>query len=155
MKTLAAFSRSRLGCIIRAPLPDDCEKMAELARQLGYQCTPDEIRDRLSQMLDPKQYIIYIAELSGGEMAGWIGGFLFRSVENPPVAEISGLVVDERLRSRGIGKLLLEAAEQWARSIGCQAVSVRSNVKRERAHRFYRNNGYEPIKAQTAFHKCL
>jgi len=41
---------------------------------------------------------------------------------------------------------LLDAAEKWARGVGCDAISVRSNVKRERAHQFYRDNGYIDVK---------
>jgi GNAT superfamily N-acetyltransferase len=65
------------------------------------------------------------------------------------------LIVDQQIRSRGIGKALLHTAEQWARSHGCNDISVRSNVTRDRAHRFYTRNGYEHTKTQKSFHKRL
>jgi GNAT superfamily N-acetyltransferase len=68
---------------------------------------------------------------------------------------INGLVVDESIRSRGIGKILLSAAEEWARSIGFDVISVHSNVTRDRAHRFYLRNGYAHVKTQKEFHKSL
>jgi GNAT superfamily N-acetyltransferase len=80
---------------------------------------------------------------------------VFRTIETEPIAEISGLVVDQSMRSCGIGKVLLDSAEQWARSIGCDAISVRSNVKRDRAHRFYERSGYEHVKDQRQFRKSL
>lgn len=139
--------------MVRPAQPRDCEGMANLAGQLGYACTGEEVRKRLSHMQDTNQYAVFVAELPGGQIAGWIGAYLFRSVETGSCAEINGLVVDQSIRSRGIGKILLDAAEQWAWSIGCDAISVRSNIKRDRAHRFYTNNGYEHVKTQKEFRK--
>jgi GNAT superfamily N-acetyltransferase len=59
------------------------------------------------------------------------------------------------MRSRGIGKILLSAAEDWARSIGFDVISVHSNVTRDRAHRFYLEHGYAHVKTQKEFHKSL
>lgn len=79
---------------------------------------------------------------------GWIGAYVFRSVEMDSCTKISGLVVGHDMRSRGIGKILLDAAERWARGIGSRTISVRSNVERDRAHQFYLNNGYQHHKTQ-------
>jgi|SRR5579864_2256908 len=143
-------------CTIRQAQLYDCNAMAELALQLGYECAGEEVRDRLTQMQDLRhQYAVFVAELPGGQIAGWVGAYLFHSIEVESCAEISGLVVDQNLRSRGIGKILLDAAERWAIEIGCQTISVRSNVKRDRAHRFYSNNGYQHVKTQKEFRKVL
>lgn len=129
--------------------------MAELARQLGYECTAEQVQVRLSEIRDAQECGVYVAELAEGQIAGWIGVYLFRSVEMDKIAEISGLVVGEQHRSRGIGKVLLDAAEDWARKRGCAGISVHSNVIRERAHRFYETNGYEWCKTQKFFRKSL
>jgi ribosomal protein S18 acetylase RimI-like enzyme len=142
-------------CLVRAPLPRDFQATADMAGQLGYPCTPKEVERRLAEMQDPNQYAVYVAEISKGEIAGWIGVYLFRSVELGKQAEISGLVVSRDARCRGIGKVLLEAAEECARGTGCAVISVRSNVTRERAHGFYRKNGYEWTKTQKTFWKSL
>ena len=65
------------------------------------------------------------------------------------------LVVAEGQRSLGAGARLLAAAEEWARKRGCKGMSVRSNVIRERAHKFYERNGYEHYKTQKSFRKPL
>ncbi len=57
--------------------------------------------------------------------------------------------------SAGAGAKLLQAAEEWARKRGCKGMNVRSNVIRERAHKFYEANGYEHYKTQKAFRKPL
>jgi GNAT superfamily N-acetyltransferase len=110
---------------------------------------------RLDEMANSNQYAVYVAELPGGQIAGWIGVYMFRSVEQDSCAGISGLIVDRQIRSREIGRVLLGAAEEWARSQGCDAISVHSNVTRERAHRFYMRTGYEHIKTQKFLRKIL
>lgn len=129
--------------------------MAELAGQLGYRSEGEEIARRLMGMESSPDHAVFVAETPDGEVAGWIGVFVFRCVEADPRAEISGLVVDERARSLGIGRRLLERAEDWAREKGCVSASVRSNVIRERAHAFYERHGYKLIKTQKSFRKTL
>ncbi len=106
-------------------------------------------------MQHSNQYTVLVAELPERQIAGWIGAYLFRSIETRSYVEINGLVVDESIRSRGIGRILLGAAEEWARSIGFDVISVHSNVTRDRAHRFYTKNGYEHVKTQKEFRKHL
>jgi GNAT superfamily N-acetyltransferase len=148
-----ASAQSR--CEVRAPKPGDYDRMADLAGQLGYPSTRRQVRIRLDEMANSNHYAVYVAELPGGRIAGWIGMYVFRSVEQDSCAGISGLIVDQEVRSREIGKVLLGAAEEWARSQGCDAISVHTNVTRERAHRFYARNGYEHIKTQKYLRKSL
>ena len=72
-----------------------------------------------------------------------------------PQAEIGGLVVDEDHRCCGVGRLLMQQAEQWAREKGCSEVYLRSNVVREGAHAFYEGIGYSSAKTSMAFRKAL
>jgi GNAT superfamily N-acetyltransferase len=86
---------------------------------------------------------------------GWLHGSVSHLLESDIRAEVNGLIVAEGQRSAGAGASLLEAAEEWARKRGCQAMNVRSNVIRERAHKFYERQGYEHYKTQKAFRKKL
>jgi GNAT superfamily N-acetyltransferase len=140
---------------LRAPGPEDYSRVAELARQLGYPSTAEQIRSRLDGMRNSDQYAVYVAELPEGKVAGWIGVSIFRTVAVDPCAEINGLVVDSDVRSLGIGSALVGIAEEWARSKGCNGISVQSNVKRDGAHRFYERHGFQHIKTQKAFRKDL
>lgn len=140
---------------VRAPAPGDYEKMADLATQLRYPTTGGQIRARFEAMLDSDGYAVYVAGWPGRQIGGWIGLCMVRSVEQDVCAQISGLVIDEQLRSRGLGTLLLEEAEKWARSHACGSISVHLNVDRERAHQFYMRNGYRHIKTQKYLLKTL
>ena len=155
MNRQPSYASAEYICVVRPPEQGDHDAMADLAEQLGYPCTGKQVRMRLREMEDLNQYAIYVAKFSGGQIAGWICVYLFRAVELDTCAEISGLIVNQQVRSHGIGKSLLDAAEQWARYRGCDAILVRSNVTRDHAHQFYARNGYQHIKTQKAFFKNI
>jgi len=140
---------------IRAPEPRDYARIAELAAQLGYKSDASEIGRRLAGMKGSAEHAVFVAETAEGDVAGWIGVFVWRGLESEARVEISGLVVDEKARSLGIGRRLLERAEEWAREKGCATIGLRSNVIRERAHAFYERLGYEHVKTQKAFRKTF
>src|SRR5579863_879775 len=81
---------------IRSPRQRDYAGMSELAGQLGYASAGEEIARRLAGMQDSADHAVFVAETADGEIAGWIGVFLYRCVEADARAEISGLVVAER-----------------------------------------------------------
>lgn len=49
-------------------------------------------------------------------------------------AAIGGLIVDGGVRGCGIGRRLIQYAEQWAVTQGCTSVLIRSNIIRQDAH---------------------
>ena len=63
--------------------------------------------------------------------------------------------MDREHRSTGIGRLLVQHAERWAREQGCSVVRLSSSAGRTASHRFYEHLGYANIKTQYAFAKSL
>lgn len=53
---------------------------------------------------------------------------------------VEDLVVTSSRRSGGVGRLLLDAATDWARERGCTHLELDSGHGRKDAHRFYRAN---------------
>jgi GNAT superfamily N-acetyltransferase len=139
---------------VSAAGPDDSPELARLSTQLGYPMTEAEARERLGLLRGHSDHRLLVARLRG-RAVGWLQVTRTRIFETPESAEIAGLVVDEAERGRGIGPRLLRAAEDWAREAGCVALRVRSNVIRERAHGFYRREGYRDVKKQCVFEKRL
>ena len=97
----------------------------------------------------------YVAETKAQGVIGWVQVSVTALLEVEQRAEVNGLVVDEQVRSRGVGLKLLQAAEKWAKGMKCRGMSVRSNVIRKRAHAFYVAHGYEHYKTQKAFRKII
>ena len=140
---------------IRAATEDDAARIAELSSQLGYPSTREDILRRMRSLAPAASHALMVAETPGVDVIGWVHVSLNPLVESDLRAEINGLVVAEGQRSLGAGRLLLEEAERWARERGCRMVSLRSNVIRDRAHKFYERNGYQHYKTQKAFRKVL
>lgn len=101
------------------------------------------------------QNALFVAESPDAGVIGWGHVSVNQLLEVGTRAELNGLVVSEAHRSLGAGAWILDAAEDWARRHGCPSMSVRSNVIRERAHKFYERQGYEHYKTQKAFRKAL
>ncbi len=98
---------------------------------------------------------VFVAVVPRAGVVGWIGVALRESLIDSARADIEGLVVEDEYRGNGIGRLLVDAAENWARRRGCTSLRLVSNVVRERAHEFYRRLGYDILKTQHAFKKNL
>ncbi len=140
---------------VRVATVADAPRIAELSNQLGYPSTAEEVAQRLRQIQRDAQHIVYLAEWPAGRVVGWIHVHESHLVESDLQAEIGGLVVEEGHRGRGVGRLLMQHAEQWAEGKGCRAVMLRSNIVRAGAHAFYEKLGYQTIKMQKTFRKAL
>lgn len=78
-------------------------------------------------------YVVY----DEGKVIAAISGF-----DNFGPAEIGGLWVDEKYRSQGYGKLLVEKAQEWAKQKGCKAMTV-FTLKDWPAYAWYQRLGFE------------
>jgi GNAT superfamily N-acetyltransferase len=149
---VAALARVRLARL------EDAPAIGRLAGQLNYPSTAEQVVRRLRRLEGDAEHMVYLAELAdglAGAVIGWVHVHERHLVESDTQAEIMGLVVEESYRGLGAGRLLMQAAEQWARSRGCGLVVLRSNVIRGRAHAFYEKLGYENFKTQKVFRKVL
>jgi len=140
---------------IRRAGASDAPQLAALTGQLGYPATTAQIRKRLRGIQPASQNAVFVADSAKDGVIGWLHVSRDVLLESEIRAEVNGLVVAEGQRSLGAGARLLAAAEDWARKHGCKNMSVRSNVIRERAHKFYERNGYEHYKTQKSFRKPL
>jgi GNAT superfamily N-acetyltransferase len=143
------------GVTIRRARMADAPRLAELSGQLGYPTTAAEIRKRLLKLKPVSQNALFVADSRDTGVVGWAHVSVTHLVEVGTRAELNGLIVAEGQRSFGAGARLLAAVEDWARKHGCPGMSVRSNVVRDRAHKFYEREGYEHYKTQKAFRKAL
>jgi GNAT superfamily N-acetyltransferase len=140
--------------IVRRATDKDAEQVAGLSFQLGYSATSEETARRLLELGGNSEHAVLVAD-EGGMLLGWIHVHLSHSLAVDGRVEVAGLVVDENHRGRGVGRLLMEHAEIWAREKNCKSVRLRSNVLRGAAHVFYERLGYRETKVQKAFQKEL
>jgi GNAT superfamily N-acetyltransferase len=135
--------------LIRPAGARDGAALARLIGQLGYQVGEEEAADRLA-IMQAEGRVVLVAELDGA-IVGCLSTSVMRVLHRPaPVGRISMMVVDEALRSRGIGAQLVRAAEEALAEQGCYMVEVTSHVRRTDAHRFYERLGYERTSVRMA-----
>jgi PhnO protein len=140
--------------IIREITRKDAAAAARLTEELGYATSVDVMQQRIECLRGLTHRAVYVACLSG-EVVGWIDVNAAHHLQAEPRAEIGGLVVASEARSGGVGRRLVERAEEWAMQRGLKSILVRSQVAREAAHRFYLREGYERIKTSAVFTKEL
>lgn len=69
------------------------------------------------------------------------------------LAELRSVQVAAPMRSQGIGRRMVEAAEALARAAGAATMELTSNLGRLEAHRFYEREGY--VRSHAGFKKVL
>jgi GNAT superfamily N-acetyltransferase len=141
--------------IIRQAVESDAAELARLTSQLGYPVSEAAIRVRMARMFGTTAARLFVVEGQGGELAGWIHGFLCQLLESDYRVEIGGLIVDERRRRSGIGRRLVQAVEDWAVERGAVELSVRCREERAESHKFYESLSFRQIKTQRVFRKRL
>jgi GNAT superfamily N-acetyltransferase len=131
------------GVTVRPAVGADVERMVEL---LGYGALPPVAPDpaqpvdlaaprRAWAEIDAGPGALLVAEV-GGEVVGVCQLIVFRHFES--------VHVHPDRRGHGIGRLLIAAAVDRARALGCYRVQLTSNVARTEAHHFYGSLGFTP-----------
>ena len=142
--------------IIRDAEPADIPALTELMNELGYNTTVDEMKTRFENIQTSKDYKTFIA-ITDTAISGMVGMTKNYSYEqNGIYVRVLALVTHRRFRQKGIGKKLMDVAENWAREIGAEKVLLNCGNREERAiaHLFYKKIGYQ-VKSSGFIKKLL
>ncbi len=139
---------------IREFQENDLSRVAELCGQLGYPATVDDVKSRYQSIRKLKDHAVLVAEYRGN-VVGWIHLYCYATLGSEPRTELGGLVVDSTVRGQGIGKQLMEAAENWSLLQGKKKIRFSSRMQRTEAHEFYKKLGYHVEKSSYIFAKDL
>lgn len=127
---------------LRDAKPSDAGPLVELIHFLGHEIDEKAVRKNLTRLKKLGETPI-IATLEK-KLVGLVG--VHRTVtihRDAPLGRITILVVAKEAQKLNLGRMLVEAAEQWCRKQGCKLIEVTSNDRRADAHAFYRHLGYE------------
>jgi GNAT superfamily N-acetyltransferase len=129
---------------IRPCTPDDAVTVSTLLGELGYTVSIRQATEQVAELSSTGADPIFLA-VADGQVLGLLALHLCRMLQYAsPIVRVTALVVDRRARRRGVGKLLMERAEQIGSAAGCEFVELTSAMDREEAHAFYRSIGYQP-----------
>lgn len=89
-------------------------------------------------------YQVFIAELDN-EIVGTFALLIMENMAHlgTPSAVVEDVGVLPTIQSKGIGKLMMEFALNYAKEKGCYKMSLSSNLRREKAHQFYESLGFQ------------
>lgn len=114
---------SRYGLEIRAANVGDAAGLAELLRGAGPPIDAESLAERIEALRHGSGAALVAVEW--GPPSGLVVLHWYRSLSaSLPTAQITTLLVDPDARRRGIGRLLLKAASQAARSAGCGEIQL-------------------------------
>jgi GNAT superfamily N-acetyltransferase len=122
--------------------------------EMGYEYPVEDTKKQLKQLLNDSNHKIYVA-LVEDKVVGYIHANNYDLLYSPHLKNIMGIAVSSCFRKNGIGKMLLEQVEKWAKDTGAYGVRLVSGATRVGAHAFYISCGYEGNKEQKNFKKMF
>lgn len=119
-------------------------------------CTQALVEKKLS-FINTDRECVFVAQDDNGEgtVCGVIHVELYDVLYFERMVNILGLAVSGNYRRRGVGKMLLAAAETWGKEHGAEYMRINSGESRKGAHEFYRTQGCDSEKMQVRFLKKL
>jgi ribosomal protein S18 acetylase RimI-like enzyme len=121
---------------------DDSEAIARLVTDLGYPTSARQMRQRLVAIARDEDYETLVAR-EDGIIVGFVGtrvGHLYE--DDGQYGQVMALAVAVQRQRRGIGRMLMRAAESSLVERGARVLVVTSGNHRADAHAFYESCGY-------------
>jgi GNAT superfamily N-acetyltransferase len=131
---------------IRRAAEADLPAILALYREVGDQdvVPADRARDVLARIRSYPEYDLYVA-VSGGEIVGTFALLIMDNLAH--LAAPSGVVEDVVVRGdrqrRGVGRRMMQWAQERCRARGCYKLTLSSSLQRHAAHRFYAALGFQ------------
>ncbi|WP_227061559.1 GNAT family N-acetyltransferase [Acinetobacter pittii] len=138
---------------IRSAKSKDTQAICDLLKQMGYPQPFALIQEKFELLNHDSNSQILVAE-EEGKICGFLSLYFIPQIAlQGDFAKICYLCVNENMRSKGVGHLLVQEAEQLAKRHGCDRMELHSGVQRPLAYQFYLREGY--VEAPKYFRKAL
>ncbi|MGN1182061.1 MAG: GNAT family N-acetyltransferase [Faecalibacillus sp.] len=121
---------------------------------LGYDYSQEKMKKQIIKILNKETDKIYVAQIDD-QIIGYIHVHDYDLIYQDHLKNILGIAVDKRYRHLGIGRSLLQKAEQWAKDTDAKGIRLVSGEERKEAHKFYQACGYQLKKKQCYFVKLF
>ncbi|MDV4150180.1 GNAT family N-acetyltransferase [Clostridium sp. AL.422] len=110
--------------------------------ELGYNVSIEDFQNRIMQMQKEGNYFIFVA-LENNQVVGFIGIQISLAFEIPGrIMRIIALAVSEKYQKKGIGRRLIQEAEEYGKTKQVTTILLNSGLSRKGAHQFYEKQGF-------------
>ena len=129
-----------MNMVLKVSTDEEILATREVMRQLRPNVPSDEYVARVARMKQTDGY--QLAALYDDEAVRAVAGYrIMEMLYCGKIMYVDDLNTDERYRSKGYGKALMDWLKAEARTQGCGQLHLDSGVQRERTHRFYFREG--------------
>lgn len=114
----------------------------------------DKVQKRIELIMKNRKDIVFVSELRG-EVIGYIHGSPYELLFSDSLINVLGFIVKEKYRNKGVGSMLIDSLECWAKSNKFSGIKLLTHPSRIGAHRFYERHGYIYTKDQKNYMKSF
>ncbi len=137
----------------------DTEHWLRLRRQLWPNAPLEEhLREMEAVLARPEEHAVFLSIGDDGHPNGFVEVSLRSCAEGcttRPVGYIEGWFVEDRARGRGIGRALIDAAEEWARARGCRELASDADIANEAGQQAHRALGFEEVGRSVHYRRAI
>lgn len=138
---------------IRVAQSQDTEAICHLLEQMGYSQPLGLVQEQFQKLSEDPNAITLVAA-DDSHVYGVLSLYFIPQIAlKGDFAKICYLCVDQNMRGKGVGHLLMQQAERLAKQRGCDRMELHSGIQRPLAHQFYLKEGY--VEAPKYFRKAL
>lgn len=129
--------------VVRVAQPGDAGRIETLYRQLVPGQPVTVLAERIRQIAEDPQTVLYVCE-ADGEVNATALVSLCRDVMfgMQPFAVIENIVVHDQFRGCGAGAMLINEIERFCASRDCSKIMLLSSSSRSEAHQFFDKMGF-------------
>lgn len=113
----------------------------DVVSQLRTELTYDEFEDLIYEMRSIEYKMIGV--MDDEILITYAGVAIGTNLYHKRHLFVFDLVTDKKYRGSGYGKMILEYLHDYAKMGMCENIVLSSGFKREGAHKFYEQNGFE------------
>jgi aminoglycoside 6'-N-acetyltransferase I len=143
---------------IRRATQADKPEWLRMRQALWPEHSAEDFAVQSIEILGDTSQAVFVFERPGGSLGGFVEAGTRKYAEgcqSSPVGYIEGWYVDEDLRGQGIGKLLVEAAEEWARARGLTEMASDTWLENETSIQAHLKMGYQEFERLVHFARKL
>lgn len=143
---------------IRQITAQNWDEWLRMALALYPHHTASELEPDMRVFIARADAAVFVAERPDGSLGGFVevGARPYADgCDTSPVGYIEAWFIDADVRRQGYGRLLLQAAEAWARAAGYQEMASDALLDNTISHQAHLRSGYQEVERLVIFRKPL